>query len=517
MQSSHVIPKKRVQQQNPNNSPVIPANQYHNSNPKQLMPTLLTASQSNSSHFSHPSKPYSKQTPQPLQALDHCKKDYLGSIEQVVLPVIKVSMPSPQKDPKKRPILVNAKNRLGYQEPWKKNNNVKYYKGSRSQGCSPERQTRLEVRCASSPHLPESDKPPLSPYKTNKSLLEHNGDEERKYFSPHLYPHVITSSRSTSSLNNIMSTHDDLILSVSNPASFWKTSKMQADRRSHHASLECVLEFQQLPTQNFASAQQALLLPFIKVSMPSPQADSKTRPVWTNSEARLGFQELWKKNNNMKTYKGCRSQGCSPERQTRLDVGCVSSSHLTERGKPPLPPNKINMKIQDHDGPEGKRKFPAPPAKLYCPDKDRCHKVEERSRLNRQSSPAMPHKVANRISDPNLPPRSESFSISGVQPARTPPMLRPVDPQIPHLVSVKSQGPSLPASQSLHEQPTKGMAGFQEALTVTSHRTEMPRQNSDPTSENPPLPPRVEKFDRSSWLRQEEDIPPKVKIVSLLN
>ncbi|XP_067392689.1 TRAF2 and NCK-interacting protein kinase isoform X11 [Emydura macquarii macquarii] len=136
--------------------------------------------------------------------------------------------------------------------------------------------------------------------------------------------------------------------------------------------------------------------------------------------------------------------------------------------------------------------------------------VEERSRLNRQSSPAMPHKVANRISDPNLPPRSESFSISGVQPARTPPMLRPVDSQIPHLVTVKSQGTSLSGSQSLHEQPTKGMAGFQEALTVTSHRTEMTRQNSDPTSENPPLPPRVEKFDRSSWLRQEEDVPPKV-------
>ncbi|XP_039194011.1 TRAF2 and NCK-interacting protein kinase isoform X6 [Crotalus tigris] len=57
--------------------------------------------------------------------------------------------------------------------------------------------------------------------------------------------------------------------------------------------------------------------------------------------------------------------------------------------------------------------------------------VEERSRLNRQSSPAMSHKVANRISDPNLPPRSESFSISGVQPARTPPMLRAVDPQVP--------------------------------------------------------------------------------------
>lgn len=66
------------------------------------------------------------------------------------------------------------------------------------------------------------------------------------------------------------------------------------------------------------------------------------------------------------------------------------------------------------------------------------------------------------------------------------------------------------ASQSVHEQPTKGLSGFQEALNVTSHRVEMPRQNSDPTSENPPLPTRIEKFDRSSWLRQEEDIPPKV-------
>uniref|UniRef100_A0A669R1H7 non-specific serine/threonine protein kinase n=1 Tax=Phasianus colchicus TaxID=9054 RepID=A0A669R1H7_PHACC len=86
---------------------------------------------------------------------------------------------------------------------------------------------------------------------------------------------------------------------------------------------------------------------------------------------------------------------------------------------------------------------------------------------------------------------------------------------IPHLVTVKSQGSSLSGSQSLHEQPAKGMAGFQEALTVTSHRTEMPRQNSDPTSENPPLPPRIEKFDRSSWLRQEEDIPPKVTLLLL--
>ncbi|KTG34511.1 hypothetical protein cypCar_00008064 [Cyprinus carpio] len=56
-------------------------------------------------------------------------------------------------------------------------------------------------------------------------------------------------------------------------------------------------------------------------------------------------------------------------------------------------------------------------------------KVEERSKLNRQSSPALQHKVANRISDPSLPPRSESFGSGGIQPARTPPMHRPVEPQ----------------------------------------------------------------------------------------
>ncbi|XP_059507168.1 TRAF2 and NCK-interacting protein kinase isoform X9 [Stegostoma tigrinum] len=47
--------------------------------------------------------------------------------------------------------------------------------------------------------------------------------------------------------------------------------------------------------------------------------------------------------------------------------------------------------------------------------------VEERSKLNRQSSPAMPHKMGNRMSDPSMPPRSESFSSSAVQavPQRT--------------------------------------------------------------------------------------------------
>ncbi|XP_051738596.1 TRAF2 and NCK interacting kinase b isoform X9 [Ctenopharyngodon idella] len=140
------------------------------------------------------------------------------------------------------------------------------------------------------------------------------------------------------------------------------------------------------------------------------------------------------------------------------------------------------------------------------------HLVEERSKQNRQSSPALQHKVANRISDPSLPPRSESFSSGGIQQARTPPMHRPVEPQMAHLVSVKSHGSSMTGSQSLHDQSSQGVSAFQEGLSP--HRPPMPRQNSDPTSETPAPPPRItsrdEKFDRSSWLRQEDDVPPKV-------
>uniref|UniRef100_A0A673JLQ3 non-specific serine/threonine protein kinase n=1 Tax=Sinocyclocheilus rhinocerous TaxID=307959 RepID=A0A673JLQ3_9TELE len=119
--------------------------------------------------------------------------------------------------------------------------------------------------------------------------------------------------------------------------------------------------------------------------------------------------------------------------------------------------------------------------------------VEERSKLNRQSSPALQHKVANRISDPSLPPRSESFSSGGMQPARTPPMHRPVEPQVQHLmahlVPVRSHSSSLSVSQSLHDQSAKGVSAFQESLV--SHRPEMPRQDSDPTSEMPPPAPRM--------------------------
>ncbi|KAF7644927.1 hypothetical protein LDENG_00213180 [Lucifuga dentata] len=76
-------------------------------------------------------------------------------------------------------------------------------------------------------------------------------------------------------------------------------------------------------------------------------------------------------------------------------------------------------------------------------------RVEEHYQMNRQTSPALQHKVSNRISDPSLPPRSESFSSGGIQQARTPPTHRSVEPQMAHLVQVKTHG--LSGSQSLYD------------------------------------------------------------------
>ncbi|XP_071184253.1 TRAF2 and NCK interacting kinase b isoform X6 [Salvelinus alpinus] len=78
--------------------------------------------------------------------------------------------------------------------------------------------------------------------------------------------------------------------------------------------------------------------------------------------------------------------------------------------------------------PEARRKSPEGEVQELrgrCPGR----RVEERSKLNRQSSPGLHHKVSNRISDPSLPPRSESFSSGGIQQARTPPMHRSTEPQ----------------------------------------------------------------------------------------
>ncbi|XP_060938833.1 TRAF2 and NCK-interacting protein kinase-like [Limanda limanda] len=147
--------------------------------------------------------------------------------------------------------------------------------------------------------------------------------------------------------------------------------------------------------------------------------------------------------------------------------------------------------------------------------------VEERSKLNRQSSPALQHKVSNRISDPSLPPRSESFSSGGMQPARTPPVHRSVEPQMAHLVPVKTHSSSMSGSQSLQEQTGSVLS---EGVSAGSPRPEMPRQNSDPTSDTPGPQLRIagreerdrdrdrdrdRERDRTAWLR-EEDMPPKV-------
>ncbi|XP_075905226.1 TRAF2 and NCK interacting kinase b isoform X10 [Nelusetta ayraudi] len=140
------------------------------------------------------------------------------------------------------------------------------------------------------------------------------------------------------------------------------------------------------------------------------------------------------------------------------------------------------------------------------------NEVEQHYKMNRQTSPALQHKVSNRISDPTLPPRSESFSSGGIQQARTPPTHRSVEPQMAHLVQVKSHG--LSGSQSLYD--PHGVSSS--AASPSPSRPPMPRQNSDPTSDTPPAPPLplsrlappLDKLDRSSWLRQDDDLPPKV-------
>ncbi|TRY95250.1 hypothetical protein DNTS_012194 [Danionella cerebrum] len=176
-------------------------------------------------------------------------------------------------------------------------------------------------------------------------------------------------------------------------------------------------------------------------------------------------------------------------------------------------PSQLARMVQQHLEQESRGQSPARSSKGADTQRDlNVSKVEERSKQNRQSSPALQHKVTNRISDPSLPPRSESFSSGGIQQARTPPMHRSVEPQMAHLVSVKSHGSSMSGSQSLHDQSSQGVSAFQEGLSP--HRPPMPRQNSDPTSETPAPPPRITSRDeRGSWLRQEEDVPPKCELV----
>uniref|UniRef100_A0A3Q4BAP5 non-specific serine/threonine protein kinase n=1 Tax=Mola mola TaxID=94237 RepID=A0A3Q4BAP5_MOLML len=140
--------------------------------------------------------------------------------------------------------------------------------------------------------------------------------------------------------------------------------------------------------------------------------------------------------------------------------------------------------------------------------------VEERSKLNRQSSPALQHKASNRISDPSLPPRSESFSSGGMQPARTPPIHRSIEPQMAHLVPVKTHSSSMSGSQSLQDQTGSALS---EGISVGSPRPEMPRQNSDPTSDTPGPPLRVpgrEERDRDRDRDRDRTVPQRTTSIS---
>lgn len=85
-----------------------------------------------------------------------------------------------------------------------------------------------------------------------------------------------------------------------------------------------------------------------------------------------------------------------------------------------------------------------------------------------------------------------------------------------HLVPVKTHSSSMSGSQSLQDQTGSALS---EGVSVGSPRPEMPRQNSDPTSDTPGPPLRItgreerdreRDRDRTAWLR-EEDIPPKVR------
>uniref|UniRef100_A0A8D3BJQ1 non-specific serine/threonine protein kinase n=1 Tax=Scophthalmus maximus TaxID=52904 RepID=A0A8D3BJQ1_SCOMX len=188
------------------------------------------------------------------------------------------------------------------------------------------------------------------------------------------------------------------------------------------------------------------------------------------------------------------------QRQLQQERAYLVSLQQQQQQEPPRPPQDKKQLYHYKDQAPSTNDKPA-----------WAKEVEGHYKVNRQISPALQHKVSNRISDPSLPPRSESFSSGGIQQARTPPMHRSVEPQMAHLVQVKSHG--LSGSQSLYD--PHGVSSSTSASPSPS-RPPMPRQNSDPTSDTPPPPPLsrlappLDKLDRSSWLRQDDDMPPKV-------
>ncbi|XP_067309834.1 TRAF2 and NCK interacting kinase a isoform X4 [Pseudorasbora parva] len=294
-----------------------------------------------------------------------------------------------------------------------------------------------------------------------------------------------------------------------------RLQRMLQQERAHLVSLQ--QQQQQQQQQDPRPGEKKQLYHYKDAVNPSD------KPAWAKEVPGWPPKKIQHINHKPSSSPSCqqRSPNRTPSAQTKPipPVSKQIAQHLQQRKQKQQPPSfhiSVQQEIRENISQQAHQlracQKPRQEVREHKPNPAITKVVEERSKLNRQSSPALQHKVANRISDPSLPPRSESFSSGGMQPARTPPVHRPVEPQMAHLVPVRSHSSSLSVSQSLHDQSAKGVSAFQESLV--SHRPEMPRQNSDPTSEMPPPAPRMasreEKPDRSSpWLR-EDDIPPKL-------
>uniref|UniRef100_A0ACB8FCJ6 Uncharacterized protein n=1 Tax=Sphaerodactylus townsendi TaxID=933632 RepID=A0ACB8FCJ6_9SAUR len=185
--SSHA---KVVQPRSLNNPPVIPAKQNHV--PKPPMPL----------HDGKGRAPQSK-----------------SKADSNRLPIITISVP--QEERKSRP---------GFPQRRRKDDNMMHLRGTRSQGCSPERQSKLDAKCFSSPHIP-AGKPPLPPTQVKMNFKEYSGQKGRTYLPSHMSPYVISPSRSAPSL----AAQDNHNLHVSISA---RNVKVRGYQKKHHASLE---------------------------------------------------------------------------------------------------------------------------------------------------------------------------------------------------------------------------------------------------------------------------------------
>ncbi|XP_076831855.1 TRAF2 and NCK interacting kinase a isoform X3 [Brachyhypopomus gauderio] len=170
--------------------------------------------------------------------------------------------------------------------------------------------------------------------------------------------------------------------------------------------------------------------------------------------------------------------------------------------------------------------------------------VEERTKLNRQSSPAPQHRAANRFSEPPRTARSEPFTCSGPQAGRAPPSSGPQAGRAPPSSGPQAgRAPLRSGPQAGRAPPRSGpqagralevpcphtSAHPQQDGTQQSHAspsvTERPKvvaavqdtskvQNRNPTSEARPAsahpPGRDKKVDHSAPWPAEANVPPKV-------